>query len=108
MAVGKLGEYINVLDVIKNGSKHLHGSDHGISYEEGFNVTAYDSGVVCVGAPTAFPTPAVQPSVTQGFSFAIYNNVWGTNYIMWYPYLPEDKSSLYRFKMVLPSPSGTD
>lgn len=104
MAVGKLAEYISVLDVIKNGSRHLHASDNGISYSEGLNVTAYDTSVVCIGMPNAFPTPVVQPNVSQGFSFNIFNNVWGTNYIMWYPYLPEDRSSLYRFSMSLPKP----
>ena len=103
MTVSKLGEYIGVLDVIKNGSKHLHASDEGVAYgKTGVKFEALDTSVVCIGYPTPFPTPVEQPDVTEGFAFNIYNNIWGTNYIMWYPYLAEDASSKYRFKVTIP------
>ena len=104
MEVSKLGEYISVLNVIKNGSKHLHASDNGITYGEGLSFINHDTSLVCIGSPTPFPTPMEQPDVSKGFSFSIYNNIWGTNYIMWYPFLSKDASSKYRFRMVLPSP----
>ena len=103
MMVSKLGEYISVLDVIKNGSKHLHGSDWGITYTSGPSFYARDTSLVCIGPPTPFPTPMEQPSVDQGFAFNLFNNIWGTNYIMWYPYLKEDASSKYNFLITLPS-----
>ena len=31
LSVSKLGEYVNVLDVITNGSKHVHSSDKGLN-----------------------------------------------------------------------------
>jgi len=39
----------------------------------------------------------------------LYNNVWGTNYVMWYPYRKEDANLLYRFRLNFsgpPDPSG--
>ena len=102
MTISKLGEYISVLDVMKNGSKHLHASDMGIRYPSGPSFYARDTSLVCIGYPTPFPTPMEQPDVSQGFSFNIYNNIWGTNYIMWYPYLPDDASSKYEFQMTFP------
>ena len=95
MFVSKLGEYLRVLDVMKNGSKHLHASDRGIMYTGGPSFYARDSSLVCIGLPTPFPTPMEQPDVNKGFAFNVYNNIWGTNYVMWYPYLPEDTSSKY-------------
>ena len=102
MLVSKLGEYVSVLDVMKNGSKHLHGSDWGITYTNGPSFYAQDTSLLCVGAPTPFPTPMEQPDVDQGFAFNLINNIWGTNYIMWYPYLKEDASSKYNFQITLP------
>lgn len=72
MLVSKLGEYVSVLDVMKNGSKHLHGSDWGIVYTNGPSFYAQDTSLVCVGAPTPFPTPMEQPDVDQGFAHQQY------------------------------------
>ena len=104
MTISKLGEDISVLDVIKNGSKHLHASDFGVSYSGGLRFTSWDTSLVYIGKPNPFPVPMEQPDVNEGFSFSFYNNIWGTNYIMWYPYLAEDASSKYRFRMSLPTP----
>ena len=106
MAISKLGESFNVLDVATNGSKHLHASDFGVSYASGLRFTAWDTSVVCVGKPTSFPTPMQQPNVDNGFAFNVYNNIWGTNYIMWYPYNDVDSSSKYRFTVTLPKPNS--
>ena len=80
---------------MKNGSKHLHASDKGIRCSD-MKLT-FNSLDTSVGNPNAFPTPMEQPDVSSGFSFNIINNTWGTNYIMWYPYLLEDATAKYRF-----------
>jgi len=48
--------------------------------------------------PHVFPAP-LQPLTgpITGFAFNIYNNVWDTNYIMWYPYDNADASFRARF-----------
>lgn len=35
----------------------------------------------------------------QGAAFNIYNNVWDTNFIFWYPYLKGDKDQRSRFSV---------
>jgi hypothetical protein len=99
--MNKLEELVDPLDVVQNGSHHLHfvNSLHYSSPGGEFDITTKDLGLACAGAPNPFPIPLdEQPDLQDsGFSFNIYNNVWGTNYIMWYPYLDEDQSSLYRF-----------
>lgn len=105
LSISKLDEYINALDVIANGSKHVHASDKGIKYGDPVPLTVFswDTEVVTIGGANLFPVPMETPDVSKGFGFNIYNNLWGTNYIMWYPYQRGEESSKYRFKMTLPS-----
>ena len=53
------------------------------------------------GIVTPYPTPLIVASDADGFAFNLFNNVWGTNYIMWYPFLAEDASIRYRFSIDL-------
>ena len=48
--------------------------------------------------PHIFPAP-LQPlsGPITGFAFNIYNNVWDTNFIMWYPYYDADADFRARF-----------
>lgn len=105
MLISKLGEYVSVLDVIKNGSKHVHASDEGIKFGGSvpLSVKAWDTNVVSTLGTILFPGVAEDAAVGNEFSFNMFNNLWGTNYIMWYPFLPGDESSKYRFTITLPS-----
>jgi len=48
--------------------------------------------------PHVFPAPLHPLSAPiTGFAFNIYNNVWDTNYIMWYPYHDADADFRARF-----------
>ena len=58
------------------------------------NVIALDTAITCIGPANPFPTPVTKPDIGSGFASNIYNNIYGTDYIMWYPYLPEDASLL--------------
>jgi hypothetical protein len=102
----KLGQLVNPMEVMLNGSRHLHAIRSGVYYtppapqNATLGILSPDAAVVCMGAPTAFPTPlTTQPDLTQGLSFILYDNLWGTNYIMWYPYLPSDSNIRYRFQL---------
>ena len=110
MMVKKLESVIDVVEVVKNGSQHLHGQyrggvsvTHATTPSAVMNVTALDSTLVCIGPPNPFPTPATAPEYTKGFSFNLLNNIWGTNYVMWYPFLEEDNFSKFRFKVSFPN-----
>jgi len=54
--------------------------------------------VVADGLPHVFPAP-LQPlsGPITGFAFNIYNNIWDTNYVMWYPYHNADADFRARF-----------
>jgi len=102
----KFGEGVSPLNVHMNGSAHLHNVWSGMSVTvqtpsgpRGMIVSTLDSGLVCFGSPTPFPVPLSAPDPTVGFSVNLFNNIWGTNYVMWYPYSPADSNSLYRFSL---------
>jgi len=98
--IGKCGEKIDPMQTIKNGSSHIHGQLDGIFFEGGsMHVESLDAGILSIGSPNPFPTPLVAPDPSNGFYFNLYNNVWGTNWIMWYPYKEEDANIQYRFQI---------
>ncbi len=48
--------------------------------------------LVAPGAPSLLNFKHTQPALEQGFHFNLYNNVWGTNFPMWY-----DEDARFRF-----------
>eukprot|EP01111_Echinosteliopsis_oligospora_P018725 TRINITY_DN8746_c0_g1_i1.p1 TRINITY_DN8746_c0_g1~~TRINITY_DN8746_c0_g1_i1.p1 ORF type:complete len:564 (-),score=154.55 TRINITY_DN8746_c0_g1_i1:70-1761(-) len=104
LSVDKLGEFISINEVNRNGSIHLHGVGQGVQYTQGANtlsVIGFDTAVVNVGPLNVFPTPlGVYPSSSLGSSFVLYDNLWGTNYVMWYPFLEGEDQLLFRFQLV--------
>ena len=66
----------------------------GIKYMNkngGFQVKTLDAGVVSVMTserpePRVYPVPMTPLKDVVGMAYNLYNNVWDTNYIFWYPY----------------------
>lgn len=105
--MNKIEEMIDPLDVVMNGSQRLHAVNRGIYYVDsqmkGLEVTSLDAPLVNILTPTDFvsalPFPLQPLPSMNGISYNLYNNVWETNYIFWYPYLHEDSSRRYRFSL---------
>jgi len=114
----KLGSWVSPMDVILNGSQYQHAVWSGIraiNRQEGIAMTiqSLDAPLTApittqpripgwFGSPTAMPVPtAPLAGVTSlsGMAFNLFNNVWDTNYIFWYPYLQGvgDENLLFRF-----------
>ena len=99
----KLGEniQINKLDMQKmRGSAHQHGILSGFEYaydKDFVRVRSVDAGVIVTGKPTGFPCPFDTPDLSYGVSTMIANNLWGVNYVMWYPFEKEDANILFRY-----------
>ena len=49
-------------------------------------------------SPFPFPLKPIQEKIT-GMAFNIYNNIWNTNFIYFYPYNNEDRNFKARFVM---------
>jgi hypothetical protein len=93
----KMGQLISPLDVVRNGNRKLHGVERGIFYwEEGqeLRIETLDAPLVAPGTPSLLDFNNTQPALDKGFHFNLLNNVWGTNFPMWY----EDDA---RFRFVI-------
>lgn len=78
--------------------------DNGIRSAAGIQVSSPDVPLVCPMTGNSQQTPVVFPAplhpITEpitGFAFNIYNNIWETNWIFWYPYNPQDANLKARF-----------
>ena len=83
----KTGEPVSPFDVVESGNRHMHALDGGFSYREGaleFAVQTLDAPVVVLGDRTPLLFSNDQPDLSRGIHSCLYNNAWGTNYIMWY------------------------
>ncbi|BDA48441.1 hypothetical protein COCOBI_12-1200 [Coccomyxa sp. Obi] len=116
----KLGRPISPLEVMYNGSYSQHAvSDKGVLVTgtgsaawEQLNVRTLDAILVSPGEPTPFPNVRHPPDMSKGVAFNLANNIWGTNYVMWQPYVEQGATMRFRFEIragpVKPAPaSGT-
>jgi hypothetical protein len=79
----KLGQAIDPLDVVTRGNRRLHGVGAGASCG-GFALRTPDAGLIAPGSPGLLVFDQVQPDPAAGMWVNLHNNVWGTNFPMWY------------------------
>ena len=83
----KTGEPVSPFDVVPSGNRHMHCLQKGFGYQEGahlFVVETIDAPVVALGERTPLGFSNAQPEMSAGIHSCLFNNAWGTNYIMWY------------------------
>jgi hypothetical protein len=83
----KLGERVSPRDVIRNGNQKLHAVNTGVYYADGRHLLAIetlDAALVAPGEPSLLDFNNRQPNLSKGMHFNLFNNVWGTNFPMWY------------------------
>ncbi len=87
----KSGEWISPFDVVVSGNRHMHALQKGFAYypagensEPGFEVDTLDAPVIAVGERSPLHFSNDQPDLSKGIHSCLFNNAWGTNYIMWY------------------------
>lgn len=96
----KTGERVDVLDVVKNGARQMHGIDEYvdiITTNGSVRITSYDAPVVAIGERNALNFSKRLPDITKGVHFCLSNNLWGTNFQMW-----NEGSLTYRFRIEFP------
>ena len=85
--LGKTGEAIGPFEVVASGNRHMHCLQTGFAWEQGadrISVETLDAPVVALGDRTPLKFSNDQPDLSKGIHSCLYNNAWGTNYIMWY------------------------
>jgi hypothetical protein len=83
----KSGEWISPFDVVTSGNRHMHAVQKGFMCEAGvhpFAVDTLDAPVVALGERTPLLFSNDQPDLSKGIHSCLFDNAWGTNYIMWY------------------------
>jgi hypothetical protein len=90
----KLGAWISPQEVVRNGNRRLHAVGKDIAYQDQFLLETLDAPLVAPGEPSLLNFTNDQPDLTHGVHINLFNNVWGTNFPMWYE---EDA----RFRFVL-------
>ncbi|CAL5218578.1 g272 [Coccomyxa viridis] len=106
--MSKMGSPISPLNVVLNGSQSLHAvDDEGIMVEglgrqrswEQLQIRTLDAALVSPGEATPFPVVDRKPDMSKGMTFNLGNNIWGTNYVMWQPYMPHSGNQRFRFEI---------
>ena len=83
----KSGEQLSPFDVVRGGSRQMHAVSTRFSYKDdrgSFVVEPIDSPLVAMGSKSPLNFSKEQPNLSSGMHVNLFNNAWGTNYIMWY------------------------
>jgi hypothetical protein len=82
-----MGELISPLEVVKNGNRNLHAVNSGIYYHGADGqivVKTQDAPIVAPGERRLLQFDNRFVPLEGGFHFLLHNNVWGTNFPMWF------------------------
>lgn len=93
----KMGQQISPLNIVRNGNRKLHAVGKGVLYRDGEHeiaIETLDAPLVAPGEPSLLNFNNEQPPLDQGMHFNLYNNVWGTNFPMWY-----EEDARFRFRL---------
>jgi hypothetical protein len=91
----KTGEAVSPFDVVDSGNRHMHAVSDRITYKDpkgSLSFVTLDAPLVAFGPPSPLYFSRSEPNLRDGIHFNLFNNAWGTNYIMWY-----DEDMRFRF-----------
>jgi hypothetical protein len=83
----KSGQPVSPLDVVQSGNRHMHAVSKGFGYKDesgDFLVETLDAPLVSLGIKSPLYFSNRQPDLSAGVHCNLFNNAWGTNYIMWF------------------------
>jgi len=85
--IDKSDQPISPFDVVTAGSRHQHAVTTGFAYKDAqgsFEVETLDAPFIALGEKSPLNFSRSQPDLTSGIHCGLFNNAWGTNYIMWF------------------------
>ncbi len=83
----KSGERVSPFDVVSSGNRHMHAVSTGFGYkdeQQSFFVETLDSPLIAFGEKSPLNFSRAQADLSGGVYCNLFNNAWGTNYIMWF------------------------
>ena len=93
----KMGQAVDPADVVRNGGHKLHAVQRGVRYSDGggaLRLTTLDAPLIAPGDRTLLNFDNAIPKAEDGVHVCLYNNVWGTNFVMWF-----DDDMRFRFTL---------
>lgn len=97
----KMGLPVSPLRVVKDGNRNLHAIGRGVSYQ-GADGSAFietmDAALTAPGQKRLLQFDNSFVSLDKGWHFNLHNNIWGTNFPMWY-----GEDAVFRFRLNLQS-----
>ncbi len=94
----KSGYSISPFDVVAGGNRAMHAVLGGLQYkgpEGALRIETTDAPLVALGVKHPWYFTRNQPNLADGFHFCLFNNAWGTNYVMWF-----GEDMRYRFRII--------
>jgi hypothetical protein len=95
-----LDQEIDPRATLVNGSRHLAAVWDGVSYrgpDGSLSIETVDASVVAPGEPSLVDFNNFPVDPREGMWFNLSNNVWNTNWPLWYPWNDEDRNARFRF-----------
>lgn len=92
-----MGEMISPLEVVKNGNRNLHAVNSGVYYHGSdgkIAIETLDAPLVAPGEKRLLQFDNSFVSLDGGMHFLLHNNVWGTNFPMWF-----EENAKFRFSI---------
>lgn len=89
--IHKMGEWFRPEDMVLKGGRRLHAVEDDVRFET-CAIRPLDCALVSAGGPSLLSFDEERIPVRDGVSFNLFNNVWNTNFPMWY-----DQDARFRF-----------
>jgi len=83
----KMGTPVSPLDVVSRGNRNLHSVNPGIYYygpDGALTIESLDTPLVAPGTPRILSFDNTLPDLVKGMHFNLHNNLWSTNFVLWY------------------------
>lgn len=81
--IEKMGAKIEPDKVVSNGNRRMHALDKKVALEKMMFETI-DAPLISIEEPGLLNFTNELPRLDKGFYVNLFNNVWGTNFVMWY------------------------
>ena len=85
--LSKLDGLVSPTDVVRGGNRHMHALSNGLGYQDEhgrFAIESLDAPLVALGEKSPIYFSNLQPDISKGIHFSLFNNGWGTNYVQWF------------------------
>jgi Domain of unknown function (DUF5054) len=86
-SMDKCGEHVSPFDVVAGGGRHLHAVTNGLTCRDdghSLGIETLDAPLIAFGEKSPLNFSKAQPDLSGGVHVNLFNNAWGTNYIMWF------------------------